>query len=80
MKVKLMNVLNLNDKDSELFGVKIQVTPRRAVFVAEGNAIYSTPNREMALLKLSEVQQSLDSDEEAVKFLIENPKVQVAIF
>ena len=80
MKVKLMNVLNLKNKESESFGVKIQVTPRRAVFVAEGNAIYSTPSREMALLKLSEVQQSLDSDPDAVKFLIDNPKVRVAIF
>ena len=80
MKVKLMSVLNLKEKEVELFGVKIQVTPRRAVFVAEGNAIYSTPSREIALLKLSEVQQSLDSDSEAVKFLINNPKVKVAIF
>ena len=75
MKVKLMSVLNLKEKEVELFGVKIQVTPRRAVFVAEGNAIYSTPSREIALLKLSEVQQSLDSDSEAVKFLINNAKV-----
>lgn len=80
MKVKLMNVLSLKDKEAELFGVKIQVSPRREVFVADGNQIFSTPSRENALMKLSEVQTILDSDEETVKFLIANPNVKVAIF
>lgn len=62
MKVKLMDVLSFKDKNKILYGVKIQVNNRRVVFVGTENGIYSTENKDEALLKIKEVEGALDGE------------------
>jgi hypothetical protein len=79
MNVKLMKVLSTKDLDAELFGVKIQLSPRRCVYVAEGNHLFSTTSKDLALLKLKEVQNMLEADPQIIKNLQDAVKVKVII-
>lgn len=74
MKVKLMDVLSLKDTSKTLYGVKIQVNNRRVVFVGTENGIYSTENKDEALLKIKEVEESLD--DETIKAILSNKNMK----
>lgn len=79
MKVKLMMVLNKKNIGTCYYGVKIQLTPRRAVFVAEKDQLFHTEVKGEAEIKRIQVEKSLLEDDSIMEFLVANPKVQVVI-
>ena len=74
-----MMVLDKNNIGTDYYGVKIQLAPRRAVFVAEKDKLFHTEVKEEAEIKRIQVEKSLLEDSSAIEFLMANPKVQVVI-
>lgn len=72
-------VLDKNNIGTDYYGVKIQLAPRRAVFVAEKDKLFHTEVKEEAEIKRIQVEKSLLEDSSVMEFLMANPKVQVVI-
>lgn len=79
MKAKTMQVLDFNSPEL-LFGVKIMVNNRRAIFVAKDKKILALQTEIEAQKEADEINEYLNTHPELEKVFVENKSLKVAQF
>ena len=79
MKAKTMQVLDFNSPEL-LFGVKIKVNNRRAIFVAKDKKILALQTEIEAQKEADEINEYLNTHPELEKVFVENKSLKVAQF
>jgi hypothetical protein len=79
MKAKTMQVLDFKAKEM-LYGVKIMVNNRRAIFVAKDKKILALPTEQEAQNEADEINKYLLVHPELEKVFKEDKTLKVAIF
>ena len=75
MKAKLMKVLDINEPEQELFGVKITGL-RRPIFGTDGTGIISIPDKKEAEKLVQQFNQKLEATPQIEIKLRENKTIQ----
>lgn len=69
MKAKTMEIFNKSKPETNFFGVKIQLSTRRAVYVANKKGLYCYPTQSEAEIKANEVNQ----------YIVDNPDLEIKL-
>jgi hypothetical protein len=80
MQAKTMKILDTNNPDQHLFGVKIQVNSRRAVFVAEHNELFSCETEVEAQEKANKINIYISNHPELYQRFLEERNAKVINF
>lgn len=77
MEAKIMDVLNIKEQEQKLFGVKIQVTRSRSIFLMKGSSVETFETEIEANERVGQVNKMLSEKPELEQKFKDNPTVKV---
>lgn len=72
-----MDVLNIEEPEKKLFGVKIQITRSRSIFLMKGNSVETFETEIEANERVGQVNKMLSEKPELEQKFKDNPTVKV---